>query len=55
MPRMLLRRLTGNLYPDSTYLERKAKESGKNLRDMTLAEMDALWDEAKQKSAEKVK
>ena len=31
------------------YLERKAKESGKNLRDMTLAEMAALWDEAKQK------
>lgn len=31
------------------YLEQKAKESGLNLKEMTLAEMDALWDEAKQK------
>ncbi|MDY3247381.1 MAG: nucleoside triphosphate pyrophosphohydrolase [Prevotella sp.] len=30
------------------YVERKAKESGKELKDMTLGEMDALWDEAKQ-------
>lgn len=29
------------------YVEEKAKESGKNLRDMTLAEMDELWNEAK--------
>jgi len=29
------------------YVEQKAKESGRNLKDMTLAEMDALWDEAK--------
>lgn len=29
------------------YLESKAKGSGKNLRDMTLAEMDAYWNEAK--------
>lgn len=29
------------------YIESKAKESGKNLKDMSLAEMDALWDEAK--------
>jgi len=29
------------------YVEQKAKEMGKNLKDMTLAEMDALWNEAK--------
>lgn len=29
------------------YLETKAKEMGRSLRDMTLAEMDAIWDEAK--------
>ena len=29
------------------YLEAKAKKMGKNLKDMTLAEMDEIWDEAK--------
>lgn len=29
------------------YLEAKAKEAGKELKDMTLAEMDAIWEEAK--------
>jgi XTP/dITP diphosphohydrolase len=29
------------------YLESKAKELGKNLKDMTLAEMDLFWNEAK--------
>lgn len=29
------------------YLEAKSKEIGKPLRDMILAEMDAIWDEAK--------
>lgn len=29
------------------YLERKAAESGKSLRDMTLAEIEAYWQEAK--------
>lgn len=29
------------------YLERKATESGKSLRDMTLAEMETYWQEAK--------
>lgn len=29
------------------YLEEKAKTSGKNLRDMTLPEMDEIWNEAK--------
>lgn len=31
------------------YLEEKAKESGKELQDMTLAEMDVYWNEAKKK------
>ena len=29
------------------YLEAKAKESGKSLKEMTLAEMDEIWNEAK--------
>ncbi len=29
------------------YIELKAKEQGRNLKDMTLAEMDAIWNEAK--------
>lgn len=31
------------------YMEQRVREMGKNLPDMTLAEMDALWDEAKAK------
>lgn len=30
-----------------TYVELKAREMGRGLKDMTLAEMDALWNEAK--------
>ncbi|GAB2774658.1 nucleoside triphosphate pyrophosphohydrolase [Salinimicrobium soli] len=29
------------------YLEKKAKEQNKNLKDMTLSEMDVFWEEAK--------
>jgi uncharacterized protein YabN with tetrapyrrole methylase and pyrophosphatase domain len=29
------------------YIEKKAKEIGKSLKEMTLAEMDVYWDEAK--------
>jgi len=32
------------------YLEQKAKDLNKNLKDMTLAEMDVFWEEAKQLS-----
>ena len=32
-------------------VEAAAKEKGKNLKDMTLEEMDALWDEAKRAEA----
>ena len=31
------------------YVEARAKEQGRELKDMSLAEMDALWDEAKEK------
>ncbi len=31
------------------YVENQAKESGKNLKEMHLSEMDSLWDEAKSK------
>ena len=30
------------------YLEQKAKENGKSMKDMTLSEMDVFWEEAKQ-------
>jgi uncharacterized protein YabN with tetrapyrrole methylase and pyrophosphatase domain len=30
-----------------TYVEKRAKEGDRNLSDMTLAEMDGFWDEAK--------
>jgi len=32
-----------------TYLELKAKEKGRDMKQMTLAEMDEIWDEAKSK------
>lgn len=31
------------------YVEQKAKEQGRNIKDMTLEEMDALWNKAKTK------
>ena len=34
-----------------TYLETKAREQGRALQDMTLAEMDVLWNEAKAKES----
>ncbi|MDO5016786.1 MAG: nucleoside triphosphate pyrophosphohydrolase [Porphyromonas sp.] len=33
------------------YIEKRAKEQGKQLRDMTLGEMDRLWEEAKSTEA----
>lgn len=35
------------------YIEAKAKEQGRELKDMTLAEMDALWNEAKKNEPRK--
>lgn len=29
------------------YIEEKSKEQGKNIKDLTLAEMDKLWNDAK--------
>jgi XTP/dITP diphosphohydrolase len=29
------------------YVEQKAKEQGRDIKDLTLAEMDELWEEAK--------
>ncbi len=37
-----------NLSRRFQYLEGKAKENNKSLKDMTLAEMDVYWEEAKQ-------
>ena len=31
-----------------THVEQRAKEQGRDIKDLTLAEMDALWNEAKQ-------
>lgn len=40
--------LTNKKFRDRfTYVEKKSLEQGRRLQDMTLAEMDALWDEAK--------
>lgn len=35
-----------------TYLEKEAKGSGRNLKDMTLAEMEEIWQEAKKEDVE---
>lgn len=37
------------------HLEKRAKEMGKSLKEMTLAEMDAIWNEAKSLPAEEEK
>ena len=36
------------------YLEQETLQKGKNLKDMSLAEMDAIWDEAKQRTVIKL-
>lgn len=42
--------LTNNKFTDRfQYIEAKAKDLGKDLKDMTLREMDELWNEAKNK------
>lgn len=33
-----------------SYIEERAKDTGKALKEMTLAEMDILWEEAKRKN-----
>lgn len=42
-----LRKTIGKFVTRFRHIERKAAESGRQLADMSLEEMDALWDEAK--------
>lgn len=42
-----LERTNGKFISRFNHIEARAKEMGRNLRDMTLAEMDELWNEAK--------
>ena len=48
-PEDALRKTISKFISRFRYIEMAASEQGKNLSDMTLAEMDALWDEAKKK------
>jgi tetrapyrrole methylase family protein/MazG family protein len=47
-PEDALRKTIGTFLSRFQYMEVSAREMGKNLSDMTLSEMDELWDEAKQ-------
>lgn len=49
-PENALERTNRKFISRFNYLEAKAKERGKRLKDMTLAEMDAIWEEAKHES-----
>ena len=46
-PETALERTNKKFIKRFQYLESKAKELNKNLKDMTLAEMDIFWEEAK--------
>ena len=46
-PDTALERTNGKFRRRFTYLEMKAKERGLDLKDMTLEQMDSLWNEAK--------
>ncbi|WP_353131123.1 nucleoside triphosphate pyrophosphohydrolase [Parapedobacter pyrenivorans] len=46
-PENALERTNKKFIKRFTHLETRAKESGKNLKEMTLAEMDVFWEEAK--------
>ncbi len=46
-PETALERTNKKFIKRFNYLELKAKAMGKNLKEMTLAEMDTLWEEAK--------
>lgn len=48
-PEDALRKTISKFISRFRYIEMAAADLGKKLSDMTLAEMDALWDEAKQK------
>ncbi len=46
-PENALERTNRKFISRFNYIERKAKESGQSLKDMTLEQMDKLWNEAK--------
>ncbi len=46
-PEDALRAANRRFYERFSYIERKAHEQGRSVSDMTLAEMDALWNEIK--------
>jgi len=46
-PENALERTNRKFISRFNYLESKTLTVGKNLKDMTLAEMDVIWDEAK--------
>ena len=46
-PETALERTNKKFIKRFQYLEQKAKEANKNLKDMTLVEMDVFWEEAK--------
>lgn len=46
-PENALERTNRKFISRFTYLEEKVKASGRNLRDLTLGEMDEIWNEAK--------
>ncbi|MCW5876627.1 MAG: nucleoside triphosphate pyrophosphohydrolase [Anaerolineales bacterium] len=47
-PEAALRAANARFRQRFTYVEQGARKQGRDLKDMTLEEMDALWDEAKQ-------
>lgn len=46
-PENALERTNRKFIKRFNYLEQKVKESGRNIKDLTLAEMDQIWEEAK--------
>lgn len=49
-PENALERTNRKFITRFNWLETKAREAGRNLRDMTLAEMDELWNQAKKET-----
>ncbi len=49
-PENALERTNRKFITRFNFLEARAKEMGKNLKDMTLAEMDVIWNEAKKQT-----
>ena len=49
-PENALERTNRKFITRFNWLEAKAREAGRNLRDMTLAEMDELWNQAKKET-----